>query len=135
MNIDSISCWHYNWLYILNIYRISDTEKGTNEVSIISSCFYLVIFLNLLFDFGHSVDRKNIVSMHNWNKNVLDKNSDDWKYNQQCQHEPVYLYHKMSKTQYCDDRASIAGFSDGLNLNYTSNLSYNEKQSKKTTQC
>jgi len=41
----------------------------------------------------------------------------------------------MSKTQYCDDRASMAGFSDGLNLNYASNLSYNEKQNKNTTQC
>ena len=141
MNIDSISFWQYNWLYILNIYRISDTEKGTNEVSIVSSCFYLVIFLNLLFEFIRHTDNlkhwngKIIVSMHIWNKNVLDKNSDDWKYNQQCQHEPVYLYHKMSKTQYCDDRASMAGFRDGLNLYDTSNISYNEKQSKNTTQC
>ena len=36
----------------------------------------------------------------------------------------------MSKTQYCDDRASMAGFRDGLNLYDTSNISYNEKQTK-----
>ena len=41
----------------------------------------------------------------------------------------------LSVPQYVYDTASMAGFRDGLNLNDTSNLSYNEKQNKNTTKC
>jgi hypothetical protein len=44
-------------LYILNIYRISDTEKGTNEVNIISSCF-LPCYLSGFIIWFHQTNRQ-----------------------------------------------------------------------------
>ena len=59
--------------------------------------------------------------MHIWNKNVLDEHSDDWIYIQQRQHEPVFCITTFLRHGYSNDRPSMAGFSDDLNLNDTNN--------------